>query len=270
MPSYELVYIISPEVEESKAVTGAVERMTERLKMDSIVQDYSKKLKMLEESEKRILRFMKLQGLDKAKDPELEKKLGEEGVDVADWHKLLALSGSDDDDASAAAVAQLASMLARLDEDVGKMAKEGDPQAQEKLAGELKQVNSEVSTMAARTQNKIEGLVEAVTADMEAIDRIEKEAARGGQALKMSRKQMLVILGEVVQELCQPLSVISCSVDMLKAQTLGDVTPMQAEMLQLVSESATKIKTLIDNLERIAGPPTTLVPDKEIQMALNQ
>lgn len=261
---------VRPEQEESHTVTSAVERMTERLKMDSIVQDYTKKLKALESSEKQILRFIKLQGLDRIKDTELEKKLGDEGVDVSDVHRLLAISGAETGEDAAAAVTQLAELLSRLDQDVTTLQKTPDPETQEQIAGDLKEVNSQISALTQRTQVKIDGLVDALAADMDAVDAIEQEAERSGQHLRMSRRKMLAILGEVVQELRQPLSVISCSIGMLTTKTLGDVSPVQLEMLQLVDESTQKIRTLIGNMERIAGRPSSLDPDNEVQRALNQ
>ena len=262
---------VAPEKEESQAVTTAVERMTERLKMDSIVQEYSKKLKALEDSELRILRFIKLQGLDKAKDPEFEKRLSEEGVDVSDWHRLLGKSDAGDgEEAAAVAVAQLATLLGRIEKDVTDLQAKQDPKTKEQLAGDLKQVNAEVRAITEHTQQKINGLVEAVTADMAEVTAMEELAARSGRQLKMSRKKMLVVLAEVVQELCQPLAVISCSIDMLQAKALGEVNDAQVEVLQMVGESAARIKTLIDNLEGMAGQPTTLQPDKQIQQALYQ
>jgi hypothetical protein len=258
---------VAPEQEESQQVTTAVERMTERLKMDSIVQEYSKKLKALEDSEKRILRFIKLQGLDKVNDPELEKRLGEEGVDISDWHRLLAMGSAED---GHAAVTQLAELLNRLEKNVSELQEKSDPKTQEQIAGDLKEVNAEVRILAEKTQVKIEGLVEAVQADMNEAAAMEEEAAKQGHHLKISRGRMLTILAEVVQELCQPLAVISCSIDMLIAKSLGEVNAPQVEVLQLVSESATRIKTLIKNLELITGHPSSLQPDAEIQKALNQ
>ena len=81
---------------------------------------------------------------------------------------------------------------------------------------------------------------------------------------------MLILLTEVVQELKQPLAVISCAMDILKAKTLGDVNSAQVEMLQMTQDSAGRIRTLIDNLERIAGQPVSLEPDTDIQKALYQ
>ncbi len=261
---------IDPTQEESKNVSSAVERMTERLKMDSVVQDYTKKLRALEDSEKQILRFIKLQGLDRIKDAELEKKLSDEGMDVSDLHRLLAMSGAQAGDEAAAAVTQLAALLARLDKDASELQKKSDPRSQEQIAGDLKQVNSEVSALTEHTQTKISGLVKAVTADMEAVDAIEKEAEKSGKHLNLPRRKMLAVLAEVIQELCQPLSVIACSIDMLKAKTIGDVSAVQLEVLQLVSESAEKIRVLISNLEGIAGYPMSLHPDEEIVASLNK
>jgi len=257
---------VAPEQEESQQVTTAVERMTERLKMDSVVQEYSKKLKALEESEKRILRFIKLQGLDKKQDPELEKRLSEEGVDVSDWHRLLALGR---DDEGHTAVTQLAQLIGHLEADVTALQEKPDSVSAEKITNELRQVNSEVRVVTERTREKIDGLIEAVNADMAAVAGLEKEAEKTG-LLKMPRKRMLVLLTEVVQELKQPLVVIGCAMDMLKAKALGEVNPAQMEMLQMTEESAIRIKTLIDNLEAIAGQPKTLQPDQEMQKALNK
>jgi hypothetical protein len=84
----------------------------------------------------------------------------------------------------------------------------------------------------------------------------------------MTRGRLITILAEVVQELCQPLSAITCSIDMITSRTLGDISQPQADMLNLAYDSAGKIRTLVDNLEKIAGLPTTLSPDEEIQKAL--
>ena len=259
---------VAPEQEEAQQVTTAVERMTERLKMDSIVQEYSKKLKSLEDSEKRILRFIKLQGLDKVTDPEIEKRLSEEGVDISDWQRLLAKGGAGED--GHAAVTQLATLLDRLEHDVSQLGNQPDARTQEQVAGDLKQVDSEVRALTGRTQAKIEGLVEAVQADMAEADALELEAARNGHGLKLSRRRMLTVLAEVVQEMKQPLVVIACALDMIKSKSLGEVNPAQAEMLQMTEDSADRIKTLIDHLEGISGHPATLHPDKEIQANLNR
>ena len=88
--------------------------------------------------------------------------------------------------------------------------------------------------------------------------RSQTEAAKSGTGPKLTRKRMLTILAEIVQELCQPLSVINCALGTIGGGHLGDVTTAQADMLQLAGEGAAKIEVLIDNLRNISGLPDTL------------
>ena len=100
--------------------------------------------------------------------------------------------------------------------------------------------------------------------------KIEQDAAASGNAPRMSRKRLLTILAEVVQELCQPLSVISCSLGMISGNNLGDVAAAQLDMLKLAEESAAKMAILIDNLQQVAGLPSGLTPNRDIQDTLNK
>jgi signal transduction histidine kinase len=132
----------------------------------------------------------------------------------------------------------------------------------------LEGVDAEVRTLVARTQEKIQNLVNEVKADEEA----EKAAAEGRAAKpakpRLSRKKLFEVLAEIAQELCQPLSVINCAIGMLKAGSLGAVTEQQVNMLDLAGESGEKLQVLIDNLMEISGMPETRSPDGEIQSAL--
>ncbi len=253
-------------------VTSAVERMTERLKMDAVVQDYTRKLKALEDSEKKILRFIRLQGLDRVENSDLAGKLNEGGVDVSDWHRLLAVSGAsgtkDGTDEAAVAIAQLATMLQRLETDVSQAAK-NPAEAARRVADDVKQVQAGMRQATDRTGEKISELVRSAQTDAETAEEIERAAAGSGKRLAMSRRQMVRVLAEAMQEMCQPLSVIACSTDMLMMKTLGELSEAQREMLNLVSESTARLQTLTDNLKKISELPQTLSPDANIQKALS-
>ena len=86
----------------------------------------------------------------------------------------------------------------------------------------------------------------------------------------MSRKRILQILAEIVQELGQPLSVIKCSLDMLKARNLGDLSQVQTDVVDLAGESTERMQVMIKNLLHIVGLPETMTPDAEIQAKLHQ
>ena len=249
-------------------VTTAVERMTERLKMDSIVQDYTRKLKALEDSEKSILRFMKMQGINHIQDGELEKKLDEEGVDVSQWHKLLAMTRTDENASEAErAVTQLASLLQHLEQDVGAAEQSQIPG---KLAADLHDVKTQMGVITEQTRQKIETLAKAVQEDMAAADALEQEARKSGLGPKTSRREMVRIMAEVVQEISQPLAVISCSLEMIRAKALGEVNKGQVDMLNLAAESASRIKTLVDNLGGVAGQPDGIAPGPQTPQTVSR
>jgi len=262
--------------EGSEAVSGAIENIQETLKMDSIADDYTKRLKALADSEKRILRFIKAQGLESMRNAELEGKLGDGGLDVSGWHRLLARSstesfGWDIEESShetANAVGKLAVLLGTLETNVGSLDKKKVTKTPEKLAGDLLDVRHEMSARVAETDEKIKGLVDAVSADKDLVEEMERMAEKTGRPPKVTRKRLLMVLAEVVQEICQPLSVIDCSLGMVTEKTLGEITSTQEDMLKLALESSGKIKTLVDHLEELAGLPSYMNPDKQIQDSL--
>lgn len=256
-----------------RVISNTVERLTESLQVENIADEYVKKLKALEASEKRILRFIKHQGLEQMRNSELEKKLGDGGLDVSGWHRLLAASGADSatDGAesaldSAAAITQLASLLSRLETDIHEEKESPEKKADqnEKIASDIREIGAGIQTVVDGTRRKIRDLVQSVTEDIERVDIQEQMEKAAGSGPKMTRKQMVVILAEIVQELCQPLSVVQSTLDMTVGGMLGTLSPTQMEMLKLAAEGAVRMKTLVDALREISGVPTTLAPDQQI------
>jgi hypothetical protein len=92
--------------------------------------------------------------------------------------------------------------------------------------------------------------------------------APGENKPQVPRKKLMVLLAEVVQELCQPLAVINCSIDMIKSKHLGEVSNAQLEMLDLASTSGERVRLLVDKLLELSGLPRTLTPDSGIQSSL--
>ncbi|MEI6809715.1 MAG: hypothetical protein WCN95_13420 [bacterium] len=263
-----------PEDDISKAVEDIIERMVEGLKIAGVAVDYSKKLKALEESERRILRFIKAQGLEKLKQAEMEHQIGESGLDVSGWERLLAKSSikaefesegaSTDMEESASAIASLAAILGRLDSDIGRTKDDPESADTEKLAGDLRNASEKVASVVAVTERKIKALVDAVNEDgnLEETGETGSEATTGVR--KLSRRQLVVILAEIVLEICQPLAVVKCSVEMLQLTKLGQVTPAQKSILDLAAQSIERIGILAKSLESVSGCSRRLAPDSGI------
>ena len=262
----------------ANAISEAISEMTDDLEVGAMASEYMKKLRAIEQTEKKLLRFIKSIGLDRIEDGKLSDQLNDEGLDVEGWRQLLAKSGLtnpalEGSMGSLAAVGHLASLLDHISDGIDLDAlKSGavSPENTEKLHEHVVEVEREVESMAAGTQQKIKHLVEDISADEETIEKVEKQVAKEGKQLRMSRKRLLEVLAEAVQELCQPLAVISCSLDMITTGSLGEVNPNQTEMLKLATESIQKMSLLADNLRNISGLPEELNPDAEIQASLYQ
>jgi hypothetical protein len=75
---------------------------------------------------------------------------------------------------------------------------------------------------------------------------------------------MLEMLAEIVQEFCQPLSVVNCSLDVVKAST-GDTMPDSVKtMIDMASESTERLVLLIEQLKNISGMPSHILPDEKL------
>jgi len=117
-----------------------------------------------------------------------------------------------------------------------------------------------------KTEQKINDLVQVIKAEEEGSGAEGGAGAKPGESkTPMARKRLMVLLAEVVQELCQPLSVINCSIDMIKSKHLGEVTDPQLEMLNLASISGERVRILVDKLLELSGLPRTLTPNSGIQ-----
>ncbi|MFC1496994.1 histidine kinase dimerization/phospho-acceptor domain-containing protein [Verrucomicrobiota bacterium] len=261
--------------EDQKKVAEAVEAMEDELKIDSLADEYIKKSNAIEANEKRILRFIKSKGVDGAGNSDLKEKLLSGGLSLDGWNELLVKSGAGGAETgfsasggNLAAVGQLATLLTRMEESFEKESGSLDKETQQEVDNTLKKVDQEVRNIVANTEHKIEELVKDVKEDEEIIEAEEKKAKKEGKGPKLTRKKMLEVLAEIVQELCQPLAVISCSIDMMKSKYLGEVTKQQEETLELAFSSGERLKKLIDKLIEIAGMPETRNPDEKIISSL--
>jgi hypothetical protein len=234
-----------------EVVADAVDEMTNELQIDALASDYVKKRKGIDTTEKKILRFMKVAGKENPEASEaLKEKLLEGGLDVGEWQELLVKSkasggkkggGVAGSDALASLLAQMTDLL-----DPKKTAPgESPPEAQ---------INQLVT--------QLEQEVAVVTADAE--QKLDQLAKRLQDKPTMSKEAMLAMLAEIGQEICQPLAVITCAIDMIRSKALGPVAPSQEEMLVLAAEGGSRLEMLANKIIEISGVPKGTKPDTEI------
>ena len=262
--------------EDRHTVADAIEGLIDELKIDSLASEYMKKRNAIEANEKKILRYLKAKGLHELAETDLETKLAEAGLSTEDWQRLLIKSGISgagtlDEDSALAAVGHIAILMAGLDKAAGKAGAAegaGGGAEDETVAETVRKVGAEVTALATSTGQKIQRFIDEVRQDQEAAEAMESAAMERGTGPRMSRRKMLDMLAEIVQELCQPLSVINTTVGMLQSGRLGEVSDAQERMLTLADDSGRKLQVLVDHLLEISGLPTTLSPDTKIQSAL--
>jgi hypothetical protein len=259
---------------DSEFFSEAIEEMEDEIKIDSLATEYMKKRTAIDSNEKKLLRFIKTKGLDRIEDTDLKDRLFEGGLDAAGWRELLVKSGAEGRGGGGGAggvglpgggleaVGHLAVLLHQMESSIEQSRQgSGGVSGLDKVA---EGVHKEIQGIVAKTEKKIFDLVD----DMQKENAAEAAGQPVPEGRRMSRKRLMEILAEIAQELCQPLAVINCSVDMIRSGSLGEVAAAQVEMLSLASESGAKLQQLINKLMQISGVPETRSPDASIQQSL--
>ena len=252
--------------EDARVIEDAVEEMTDEVQMDGLAGEYARKRKAILENERRILRYMKARGIEAVEESGLRERLLENGLSFEEWSDLVekavgptgGKSGGDREDV---VPGRLGAMLANLQDNATQAV---PAEGMDELVSMLDEIEREVNTVADEVEGRIDNLIDQVRMDN---DRL---AAKEDAVPDLSRDQMIETMAEIVQELCQPLSVINCSLGMVLSLDPGDMAAAQKEALKLASTSGERLNRMIERLSEISGLPSSLAPNKRIQEALQQ
>lgn len=266
----------SPEEAEEcrSAVAGVMEHVNDELQIDMIASEYMKKMKAMRKTEQRLLKYMNTKDVEGLMASPLQLRLSQEGMPIESWQDLMLKSGlrphfgfgGPEDGAGesgSATLEHLADLLTRMESVVSNLAQHPDTEQREDFTGVLKEMNQEIGQVVTETTEKARRIAREIRDDADAAEESEEEARRKGIGLRLSRKKLLELLAEIVQELFQPLAVINCSIDILLSKRLGEVSEPQADILKLAVDSSEKLRTLIASLLQLSGLPQSLTPDKK-------
>lgn len=255
-------------------IEAAIGEMVGEVRVDDIIEDYARKRRQIENSEKRLISLLKSKHNDLEHDGELEKlqqKLSDSGMTANDWNALLQKSTApvvSTPGGSGAEAPPLTLLLLRLTEI---LTPAQEPQSPAPLQAQLEpivsQLNTGMNTAMAGVEQKMGTLRENIKS-MAPLPETSDPQVVQDQAL--SRRKIIAILAEIVQELRQPLAVISGAVETLSGGHLGKLPDMQREMLQLALQSSRRVAVIVDALADISGSPATLQPDAQILKRIYQ
>lgn len=258
-------------------VIEAIEDMKNDLQVDALATDYMKKRAQVEGVEGKILKYLRRNAGRENAAAGLQDRLMAEGLTPAGWQQLQVRSGSETPPvpppgggggaASAAgggpaggigmeSVQMLAMLLTQLDSMLDPTKAQGGA---ETLPDVVKKIDENVTQVTEQTEKQLTelaGVVGSMAAVAETADQQWQQA--------LSRKRLLEILAEITQELCQPLSVINCTLDMMVSKRLGDINESQQEMLELSAKNGVRLQHLVEKIREICGNPESRTPDKAI------
>ncbi|MCK5528366.1 MAG: hypothetical protein KAI74_01670 [Kiritimatiellae bacterium] len=235
-------------------VTTCMGNMRDELKVDGVVSDYAKRQKSVNTSEMELLKLLKNKDAAWIKESGLHDKLNDGGMDESEWNKMVVQSGITSD-SSHDVLGDSTSTLERVLTDLSKLLDDFDGEEtgvdeKQRVVESLEQVSKEVDAVVEHTNDKINDLAIGLK------DSADKDS---------STKHEWALVQEIVQELCQPLSVISCAVDMLVGDYFGTLPPDSKPALELASESSERMKNLADRLVEVCGVPSSLLPEPVLE-----
>ncbi len=226
-------------------IVSCMSDMRDELKIDGLVADYAKKHKQLDNSEKELVKLLKNKDAEWIDDSGLKDKMQENGFVDNEWRRLTIKAGLSDaiDQPIEAGVS---STLEKVLNDFSRLL-ENVQQSEDK---------SELSLKISGAIKNIEEVVEDI------FERVEEKSEELSRKLKKDKslKKDWGLVQEIMQELLQPLSVICCTIEMLRDGQLGKLSDGAEDMLALAFESSVRMKKLSDYLIEICGVPAALIP----------
>ncbi|MDE0838611.1 MAG: hypothetical protein OSB41_06100 [Kiritimatiellae bacterium] len=236
----------------SADISSTIGRAVDTLMTESMVDDYAHNRDALRENEKRLIRFLRSKQDGELDLDAVRQQAVAMGLSNAEMQSILRQGGFEGSSDALTSGSALAGLMERVEGAVPGAA--GQDFDQVRMLSILREVESQVGVLMQATDSKIHGLEEKLAS----LKSAEKDAAPA------DNEETMRVLAEITQELCQPLSVVNCSVDMVKAQRLGPLEQSQADMLDLASTSGQRLLTLINKLGEITGMPSTLNPQEDI------
>lgn len=243
-----------PDPARDAAISRCVADLLAAGDVDAAVAEYSSKRRGLEKAEREILGCLKRADRGGVDDPEVEERMVAAGLSRGDWRRLVVRSGGVGGPGRAGAPAGLAALAVLLAELDHIMSAPGA--AADEVHRAAARVGQEVERTVWRAEQKIEAWA----------DRVEEERRRSPrpQEAGKPRRRASEVLAEIVQEFCQPLSVVSCTVDMLLVGRAGTISKQQKELLDVAAQCGERLQELMSKLVSVVGVPDGLKPDKQL------
>ena len=246
-----------------ESISTALEVMTDNLQLDALTSEYMKKRAAIAKSEKRMLKLVRSAETHEEL-TELHEHLMESGLTDEEWADLVA-RGRQPVETGKPLLLTLekldsgvfSGLLTKLNDRLKSLEQLGRDAPLNQIQEVMESLDEEMAALVARVEKKIRTLSETDEERAEAEQAKTDEAARRRM---QARRRRMELIAEIAQEFCQPLSVITSTLDMIRQCRAGMITDQQGALLSLAARSSDRMDGLINDLIEICGMPDTTTP----------
>ena len=242
----------NPEMD--RQIVQAIREMDETLGFELAANQYIEHHEGIEKNKQWMEDYVRSKGVEVA-----GGLLENTGFPPSEWHRIVVDSrkaGSQENQAPiAAGLNTLTTVFEKLDRLM--KADETDRHQVKELLG---QASENLDDTIYSTKEKLEVLSK----------QLEDTGTIGGQGKEMSRKELLSSISEISQELMQPLTAISASLEMMLGGYVGELNLEQRSMLDIANNSGAHLTFLMKELIAIVGCPTNTGVDDRFHTTSEQ
>jgi len=231
----------NPELD--RQIVQAIREMDENLGFELAANQYVAHREALRENEQQLQSYVQAKGVEMA-----EGLIADIGFPSGDWRRIVVESQRSAGDGETSSIVAGLDTLATVFEKLETLVK-SEPSDEGQIKDLLGQASNTLDDTLCSTREKLENLSVQLSES-------EKDTGTiGGQALAMDRKELLSSISEISQELMQPLTAITASLEMLLSGYAGVLNPDQRTMLDIASNSGEHLTFLMKELIAIVGFP---------------
>lgn len=227
------------------AATEELEGLKEEIEIEDVVAQYMRSRRAEEDKEEKLLRYMRRKRVAEGGAPELRKHLEAEGLAAEEWDSLVVRCAGQASSGGTAGHGQSDEKLPLLLAELTRVL-------------ESKAAPAEVDRVVESVGGGFRQVAKRMAVEIEGVQSAPRRTASERQALQ---GRALLLLRELVQQLCQPLSVMNGAVQMLLDRHSGELDNSQRQLLTLAVECSEQIHVLAKRLIELAGVPAGFAPD---------
>jgi hypothetical protein len=226
----------NPELD--RKIAQAIQEMDARLGFEAAAMHYAASQQSMEQERNNMLEYIKTQDKESA-----EELIKNSGIPHSQWNSIVVGARETQDQGITSGIETLTSVFEKL-ESVIKTTEPHEKQVKNLLGKANENLDDSIDT----TREKLDMLSRQ-------LEIAKAGGTIGGQGRKMDQRELLAALAEVAQELMQPITAITASLEMMLNGFVGEISEEQRDLLGVAANSGEHLKYLMKELIDIVGCP---------------